>query len=300
MARAKSPDRRIDALFELPLAEFVSARNAIAAELAEAGSSEAALRVRTLAKPSVSAWVVNQLYRRHSDAFEALLDAGRRMRKAQRALMEGGSADSLKDAAKAEQKALAKLAALAKSVLGEAGLAVTDTTLDRAQMSLRAIARLEDPESVAGQLTRDLEPAGFDALLGSSAEAGAPIAVHAPAKRQGRAPRSKPKPEKSHEREQRAAQKRLLERALRSEKALARDAKRAQRSSAAAAKLLTRAKKELAESERRQERAEVRHEAAKLAVAEAAELERSLAEQLTDTRKQLEAARALDRGGRKR
>jgi hypothetical protein len=296
MARAKSSDGRIDALFALPLGDFVRARNALATELAEAGDSDAALRVRTLAKPSVSAWLVNQLYRKHSGAFDTLLEAGRRMRKGQRALMAGGSADALKDATKAEQKALAKLAGLAGSVLGEARLPATHTTLDRAQTTLRAIARLEDPESVAGQLTRDLEPAGFDALIGSQAEPSAPLSARAPAKRKDAEPRRKQKKvEKSQEREQRAAQKRLVERARRAEKALVRDAKRAERSTVAAAKLLARAKKDLAESERRHERAQIRHEAAKRSAAEAAELERSLAERLAETKRQLEAAHALER-----
>ena len=52
---------RIDELFKLPLDEFTSARDAIAAELRKAGDGEGAARVKKLKKPSLSAWAVNQV-----------------------------------------------------------------------------------------------------------------------------------------------------------------------------------------------------------------------------------------------
>jgi hypothetical protein len=52
----------VDALFKLPLDEFTSARNALAAQLKKVGKQAEAIEVKALVKPSVSAWVVNQLY----------------------------------------------------------------------------------------------------------------------------------------------------------------------------------------------------------------------------------------------
>jgi len=51
----------IDALFKLPLGEFTPARNALAARLKKAGEQAEADAVKALPKPSVAAWVVNQL-----------------------------------------------------------------------------------------------------------------------------------------------------------------------------------------------------------------------------------------------
>ena len=51
----------VDALFQLALPEFTAARNALASRLQKAGGKEAAATVKSLAKPPVSAWVVNQL-----------------------------------------------------------------------------------------------------------------------------------------------------------------------------------------------------------------------------------------------
>jgi len=60
----------VDALFKLPLAEFTVARNAMAARLKKAGSRGEAERVKTMNKPSISAWAVNQLHWKHGDAFK--------------------------------------------------------------------------------------------------------------------------------------------------------------------------------------------------------------------------------------
>ena len=55
-------DDEVDALFRLPLAEFTSARNALAAKLKKSGRGDEATRVKALAKPQISDVGVNQLY----------------------------------------------------------------------------------------------------------------------------------------------------------------------------------------------------------------------------------------------
>ena len=75
----------VDALFTLPLSEFTGARNALAARLKKAGHGDEANQVRALAKPSISAWAVNQLYWQHREVFDQLMSTGQRFRKAQTA-----------------------------------------------------------------------------------------------------------------------------------------------------------------------------------------------------------------------
>ena len=73
----------VDALYNLPLAEFTAARNALAGQLKKSGRGNEADFVKTLVKPSISAWAVNQLYWKHRDAFDELIATGERFRKAQ-------------------------------------------------------------------------------------------------------------------------------------------------------------------------------------------------------------------------
>src|SRR5688572_8316831 len=54
-----------DKLYQAPLAEFTAARNALAARIKAAHGADAAAHVKALVKPSIAAWVLNQLYWRH-------------------------------------------------------------------------------------------------------------------------------------------------------------------------------------------------------------------------------------------
>src|SRR4030095_14046024 len=72
-----------DDLFRLPLSEFTTARNALAAKLKKDGDTEESERIKALSKPPVSAWVANQLYWKHRSAFDRLLAAGGELRKRQ-------------------------------------------------------------------------------------------------------------------------------------------------------------------------------------------------------------------------
>ncbi len=63
---AASGEQAVDHLFALPLEEFVAARNIAAKQATAAGDSVGAARLRGLAKPTVAAWVVNQVARSHA------------------------------------------------------------------------------------------------------------------------------------------------------------------------------------------------------------------------------------------
>src|SRR4030095_9021422 len=101
----------IDALFTLPLAEFTGARNTLAARLKKEGRPNDADRVKLLAKPSISAWTVNQLYWDHRKAFDQLLATGNRLRPAQK-LRLAGKAGGMRDSLDARREALVNLSEL--------------------------------------------------------------------------------------------------------------------------------------------------------------------------------------------
>src|SRR5207237_858929 len=89
----KNIENEIDALFALPVADFTGARNALAARLKKDGRTNDAERVKSLQKPPVSAWAVNQLYWRHREAFDRLLATGEQFRKAQASQLSGKAVD---------------------------------------------------------------------------------------------------------------------------------------------------------------------------------------------------------------
>ena len=155
----------IDALFQLPLTEFTAARNALAARVKKAGDPEAAERVKALAKPSVPAWAVNQLYLKHRIVFDRLLDAGEKFRKAQTAQLGGKSAD-IRAPLESRRAALSELTTRAAKLLTEAGSAAAPDTMRRVTTTLEALSTYAGlpgtPEP--GRLTDDVQPPGFEAL----------------------------------------------------------------------------------------------------------------------------------------
>ena len=155
----------VNALFRLPLAEFTSARNTLAARLKKAGRGDEADLVKALVKPSISAWAVNQLYWNHRDAFDRLLESGGRFHKAQASRLAGKLAD-MRTALDARREALTTLADLADSLLRDAGHNPSPDTIHRITTTLEAISayasRSDAPRP--GRLTHDVDPPGFESL----------------------------------------------------------------------------------------------------------------------------------------
>src|SRR6266404_3458416 len=132
----------IDALFALPLAEFTGARNALAARLKQSGRAEEAQRVKALSKPPVSAWAVNQLYRRHRKEFDRLIAAGQRFRQAQASQIAGKASD-IRGPLDARREALSELSHLAAGLLRDAGHNPTPDTMRRIATTLEAMSAYE-------------------------------------------------------------------------------------------------------------------------------------------------------------
>jgi len=154
-----------DPLFRLPLAEFTSARNALAAQLKKSGKRDEAERVKALAKPSIPAWAVNQLYWRHRKAFDRLMASGEQFRKAQAAQLAGKSAD-LRRPLESRREALGELSRLAAETLAASDHQPTPDMMRRITTTLEALSTYGDTPNgpTPGRLLDDVEPPGFETL----------------------------------------------------------------------------------------------------------------------------------------
>ena len=153
----------VDELFEAGPEEFVARRQALVKQLKAAGERERAAEVAALRRPTVAAWAVNQLARRHPDELSHLLELGRELEEAHEGLLGGARPDSAVAAGRRRREAVAALADLAVGLLTESGRgadahrdAIADT-LDAASLNPQAGAVVQ-----AGRLTKELDaPSGF-------------------------------------------------------------------------------------------------------------------------------------------
>ena len=158
-------EEQVDALFQLPLAEFTAARNALAGRLKKGSHVEEAERVKSLPKPGVPAWAVNQIYWKHRADLDKLMAAGEEFRQAQAAQLEGKSGD-VRGALDTRRELLSKLSRLADTILRRAEHNPTPDTMRRVTTTLEALSTYgEHPEVPrAGRLVDDVDPPGFEAL----------------------------------------------------------------------------------------------------------------------------------------
>jgi hypothetical protein len=144
-------DDATDELYALPLEEFTAARNALAKTEPSA---------KDLKKPSRAAWTVNQLARERRGDVKALVDAGRRLRKAQ------ASGRDMAAATADERKALDRLLDAAR----EHG-ATTDAVVSGVRSTLQAAAADDEAAErvLEGRLEKELDAPGFGPLLTAAA-----------------------------------------------------------------------------------------------------------------------------------
>src|SRR5678816_384212 len=158
-------DDDLDALFRLPLAEFTAARNTLAGQLKKSGSANEAEFVKSLAKPSVTAWAVNQLYWNHRNAFDRLIATGERFRQVQTSRTARKIAD-MREALDARREELSNLSDFATALLRDAGHNPSPDTIHRITTTLEAMsAYASQPDGPRpGRLTHDVDPPGFESL----------------------------------------------------------------------------------------------------------------------------------------
>ena len=155
----------LDGLFDLPPEEFTAARDRLAKATED---RDEAKTVKALRRPTLAAWAVNQTVRRHRDALERLLAAGREVRAAQRRAASGLSAPSFGKAIAERRRLVGELTDLAVAVLAEAGRAPDPQRRALANTFEAAAADEAAAEAVAaGRLSNELTPpAGFEILGG--------------------------------------------------------------------------------------------------------------------------------------
>ncbi len=164
---AETPDP--STLYELPLEEFTGARDALARRLKESGDAEGARQVKSLRKPSVAAWAVNQLARSAPAELSGLMEAGERVGSAQQKAFSGSGRDELQRATAERSRLLDRLVSKAGGILEGAGHAATRATLDLVADTLRATATDEETASLVreGRLAKEVRaPSGFEGFLG--------------------------------------------------------------------------------------------------------------------------------------
>jgi hypothetical protein len=209
--RAVGLEEELDRLYALPLNEFIAARDELAKRLRAEGERDLADQVKSLRKPTVAVWLVNQLAREREVDVRRLLKAGEALGKAQ------ATAKGFGEARRDEQEALGRLSSAAR------GSGVGPQAADRAIQTLRAASLTDEGRELLkrGRLTEELEPPGFEAL------AGMPTAP--------RRPKPKPPPRKNPQ----------LKKAQERVKKLKAEAERATREATAAAERLAKAEAEL-------------------------------------------------------
>jgi hypothetical protein len=148
-----------DELYGLPLEEFTEARNRLVRQLQDRGDKEIANQVRTLRKPSLAAWAVNQLARRHPEELRELMDL--------RDKLVSGDASAFRSASTEQRKLIASLTDHARPILEESGHSASRSTIDTISKTLLAGGTETERDLIlSGRLTRELAPSGFEGLPG--------------------------------------------------------------------------------------------------------------------------------------
>jgi hypothetical protein len=219
-------EEELDQLYGLPLDEFTPYRNDLVKRLRKAGQKDAAEQVRALARPTVSAWAVNQLARRNPDELRELLDASRELLEGQRQALAGEGTEGYQAATTRRRDALRTLSSAAEEALREAGRPATDATVQRIASTLRAASADEEASQLLrrGRLNEDVEGSGL--FLTAGLEAALP-----PPSKRARAKRpAAPKRSAAEERrEERARARALVDEARAAERELRKQATEAER-----------------------------------------------------------------------
>jgi len=170
-----------DELYAGPLEGFVDRRRVLARTLRDGGDATGSKQLEAMAKPSITAWAVNQLWWVHRDAFDALLAAARALQRSP-------------DAQAEFDRRMRAARDLGREVLSGAGHPTGLGALRPIATTLHAIAAAGSfAPDAPGRLTADRESLGFEAMEGAEwparAADGPPVATAA-GRRAARTPRT--------------------------------------------------------------------------------------------------------------
>jgi hypothetical protein len=155
-----------DELYALPPREFIGVRDARAKEAKASGDAEAAQQIKALRKPTVAAWLANQLVREHRDEVSPLLELGAALREATATL----SGPELRQLSRQRNEVVQALVRQARQLARSAGQPVSEDNARSLQDTLSAALADEDAGRtlLEGRLTEPLQHTGFGSASGSA------------------------------------------------------------------------------------------------------------------------------------
>jgi hypothetical protein len=127
-------DEVADELYGLPPEEFTAARTRYEKQARQAGDRELAARLHSLAKPSVAAWLANQLVRERRDELLPLAQLGAGLREATEKL----AGDELRQLSRQQHELLYALVQQARQLARASGRSVSEDTARRLEDTLQA------------------------------------------------------------------------------------------------------------------------------------------------------------------
>ena len=148
-----------DELYGLPPGDFITARDERARAAKAAGRGEDAAAIKKLARPTTSAWLVNQLSRGAPGQLGRLFEVGAELQEAQRTL----DGDRLRELSGQRRQVVSDLLPVAAGLAGEAGQAASAAVLEEVRATLEAALADQDARDAvrAGRLTKALAYAGL-------------------------------------------------------------------------------------------------------------------------------------------
>jgi hypothetical protein len=175
-----SLDEAAEQLYRSSLEDFVGERTRLVKELRPAGKPGDAETLARSRKPTVAAWVLNQLARRNRRDVDLLLDAGHRLREAQAGVLGGGDGEAFARAQKAQSKVLRRLRGEAERLLEKTRGGASASVANQVEQALRASAVSEaGREALArGRFVEPPRAEGFEVVsqLASSSSMGKTVA----------------------------------------------------------------------------------------------------------------------------
>jgi hypothetical protein len=148
-----------DELYALSPAEFTAARDERARQARAAGQRDEAAAIKKLARPTASAWLVNQLAREAPDQIARLVEVGEALEEAQRTL----AGDRLRELSGQRRQVMNELLPHATAIAGQAGQPASQVVMGEVRATLEAA--LADAGARAavrsGRLTKALAYAGL-------------------------------------------------------------------------------------------------------------------------------------------
>ena len=167
-------------LYQAPLREFVARRTALVSQLKRTGHKDVAARLASAGKPSRVAHLVNQVYWRARDLYDAVLDAGTAARTAQQARLLGDADTDLSEVIAHRDDAIRAATTRALALAQDEMPGSADTLRAQVRTSFEAIAAHGLEGRLAhGQFTDDVALPGLAALAGlvlpTAQETGAPV-----------------------------------------------------------------------------------------------------------------------------